>query len=278
MDAIGKGNTGQTLMITPSYSEKIWWQAAFLLIAAIPVTLAAYYFDPRLHNDIPIWVKSLKFELSLAVHLITLALVISRAPAKLQARYWLFGIAILSALASIAEIGMIGSQAARGLGSHFNNATAYDAMIYKAMGVGAITLTLPALLIGARFLMLPTSARLTPGLKLGIGLGLTLGFLLTFFIAGYMSLQADGHWVNAPQTDTGGMTVTGWSRRGGDLRVPHFLATHIMQILPLVGWLADIKFGASSKWPKRIVIATAIFCVSATGLLFAQALSGRPLY
>jgi len=265
-------------MIIPSYSEKIWWQTALLLIAAIPVTLAANYFDPRLHNDIPIWIKPLKFELSLAVHLITLALVISLAPAKLRVSYWMTGIATLSAVASIAEIGMIGSQAARGLGSHFNNSTIYDAMIYKVMGVGAITLTLPALLIGARFLMLPTSARLKPGLKLGIGLGLTLGFVLTFFIAGYMSLQAGGHWVNAPQTDAGGMAITGWSRRGGDLRVPHFLATHIMQILPLIGWFGDFKFGAASNWPKRIVTVAAIACVAATGLLFVQAISGRPLF
>ena len=59
---------------------------------------------------------------------------------------------------------------------------------------------------------------------------------------------------------------------GGDLRVSHFFAMHMMQIIPIIGWVAD-------RWayrPKRIVIVASAVSVGVVVATFIQALSGQP--
>ena len=103
------------------------------------------------------------------------------------------------------------------------------------------------MILGVIFIRVPTTDTLTPGLKYGIVLGLTLGCIMTLLIAGYMSSLPGGHWVDAPATDHGGIPLVGWTKQGGDLRVPHFFATHMMQVLPLMGWFIDRKLSLPSS-------------------------------
>lgn len=254
-------------------AERVWLQAAFLLLALVPVTLVAGAMDDRLINDISVWVKPMKFHVSTAIHLITLGLLVRFLPDRTRKAGWLSAIAFVSAGAAILEILIITVQAARGVASHFNNDTMIDALIYALMGVGVMLVVLPAPVLGGRFLAAKTSDRLGPGLKLGAGLGLTLGFILTLVIAGYMSMQPTGHWVDAPHTDLGGVPIVGWSRQGGDLRVPHFFATHLMQALPILGYLADRLAGSMAR---TIVWAAAIAGSGIAVATFMQALAGQP--
>lgn len=166
-------------------------------------------------------------------------------------------------------------QSFRGVGSHFNNATPFDEIIYAIMGIGALILTWPAMALGMRFLLTKTTDKITPGLKLGAGLGLSLGFILTVALAGYMSMRSGGHWVQAPPTDANGLPIVGWSRRGGDLRVTHFFATHMMQGLPLVGFLTDRYLAGGRVSPKVWVGLATIISLSLTFGTFWQAMSGH---
>ncbi|MGE0331250.1 MAG: hypothetical protein AB7P37_11210 [Ramlibacter sp.] len=92
-----------------------------------------------------------------------------------------------------------------------------------------------------------------------------------FLSAGFV--DGLGHWVGGVRTDAHGLPLTGWATRGGDPRVPHFFATHLMQALALAGWLAD-RFtpGNARAW----VGATAALGSAAVALTLWQALSGRP--
>ncbi|NNL87599.1 MAG: hypothetical protein HKP25_00885 [Marinicaulis sp.] len=258
------------------FSERLWAQTAFLLLALIPVTLAAKALDPRMINDIPIWTKPLKFQVSLALHFATFAVLATLLAEKTRRAFWLAGFAVAASIATMVEMAILMGQATRGVPSHFNEATVLDQILYALMGIGAVVLILPALAMGVRFLFVKTSARLTPGLKLGAALGLLFGFILTLTLGGYMSMQASGHWVGAPTTDAGGLPIFGWSREGGDLRVAHFFATHLMQALPLIGFLADRAFGAKSAAPRRLVWLAAIVGVGLSVGTFLQALSGQP--
>lgn len=264
-------------MFKLTVGERYTWQFAWLIASCIPITVVALAVDPRLINDISIWTKPLKFELSLAVHLLTLAVLVRFVPGEKRAAHWLTLVLAVIAVACFAEIVMINMQSLRGVGSHFNTSTAFDARIYQWMGIGALLLTLPVIAVGVRFATLPAVDRLTPGLKLGAALGLIFGALLTFIMAGYLSIQASGHWVDAPPTDLGGLPLAGWSRSGGDLRAPHFIATHLMQVVPLVGWIVDRRFDTTSAWPRRIVWATAVTGAALAILTFMQARAGQPL-
>ena len=258
------------------FAERIWLQSGFLILAAIPITIAAYYMDARMVNDIPIWTKPLKFEVSIAVHLITLAVLARFFAEETRNAFWLAAVAILSSLSGILETFVINLQSARGVASHFNYEAVFDQIVYALMGVGALILIMPALVVGLRFLFAKPSERLTPGLKLGAGLGLSLCFLLTVPIAGYMSVGMDGHWIDAPRTDAGGLPIVGWSREGGDLRVPHFFSSHLMQVLPFIGFMADRSFGGDSVWPVRLVWIAALAGIAVVIATTLQAFAGQP--
>jgi hypothetical protein len=80
-----------------------------------------------------------------------------------------------------------------------------------------------------------------------------------------------GHLVGTPLTGAL-LPVMGWSREVGDVRVAHFLATHAMHALPLVGLAALALPGraAGAVW------AGAVLYIALTLGTFAQALAGRP--
>lgn len=257
------------------YPERIWWQTAFLLIGSIPIALLALTLDARLHNDIAIWIKPLKFQVSLALHLVTLAVLVRMLSVAARTSSWMAGLALSSSAAALIEIVLIGGQASRGVGSHFNTDAPLDNVIYAIMGVGSLILIVPALVIGVRFLATKPSERLHPVMKLAVSSGLLLSFILTLTVAGYMSMQS-GHWVDAPPTDANGVPIVGWTRQGGDLRVAHFFATHLMQAVPLVGWLALMIFPTRRNL-QLFLVGAASFAGTALALgTFFQALSGQP--
>ena len=83
---------------------------------------------------------------------------------------------------------------------------------------------------------------------------------------------AGAHTVGA--ADGGpGLPGTGWSREYGDLRVPHFLGLHAVQILPLIAVL--LRRMKSAVRRQRAVMVAAASYASLFGILLWQALSGQ---
>ena len=259
-----------------SFSERLWWQVAVALLALIPIFLVAQVLDARTVNDISVWIKPQKFSVSLGLHFVTLAILASLFADKVRRSWWMIGLAVSSVVAVIAEQFIMTFQSARGVASHFNFETQLDQILYALMGLGALLLIFPALIMGFRFLFAPTSEKLTPGLKMGAALGLILGYFLTLGLAGYMSSFTDGHWVGGVRSDANGLPIFGWARDGGDLRVAHFFATHLMQAVPLAGYLADRTFGSESAMPKIIAIVAALAGAAITVGTFLQDMAGEP--
>ena len=70
------------------------------------------------------------------------------------------------------------------------------------------------------------------------------------------------------------MPITGWSLTVGDLRPAHFLATHMMQAVPIFGVVAAWLLPARPAGIAVLVVAAA--WILATFALFSIGLAGRP--
>jgi hypothetical protein len=258
-------------------SSTILTAGALIMVALVIPTFAALVIDDRTLEGANIWDKPLKFQLSLMIYLVTLALLVQLIAATTRDGVFARLLAVVAMVAAAGEAFYITLQAARGRASHFNFETETEMVLYQLMGLGAVLLVVCAFSIGVLIWRAPREG-LSPGLKLGSIVGLTLGGALTLAIAGLMStgaIDGPGHWVGGEHSDARGLAGFGWSTTGGDLRVPHFFATHLMQALPLLGLFADKVAPRTAHTVVYIGIALSLLVVAAT---FAQAISGQPLF
>jgi hypothetical protein len=218
-----------------------------LVVASISV--AGILVDPRIITGAPAWLKPLKFAISTAVYSLTLA--------------WIFGwltdwprvrrvVGWTTAIVFVLEVAIIDTQAWRGTTSHFNVSTTLDGTLFSVMG-GAIALqTLVSVAVAvALWRQKFTDRALGWALRLGMTLtiaGALTGPLMTRPTAAQLSQARNGGGIptvgahSVGGLDGGpGIPLTGWSREFGDVRVPHFIGLHAIQILALVavglrGW------------------------------------------
>lgn len=246
-----------------------------LQVALALPSLIALFIDDRVLNDINVWIKPLKFQASLTLMLVTLLLLLPLIEQRTRAGRGVWLASFVAVITASGEILYITLQAARGRASHFNDSTPFEALAYNLMGVGAALLVLSSLVIGVYILRRPSPAA-TAGLRLGGGWGLVLGSvatLITAFALGGGQIDGPGHWVGGIRTDLGGLPLVGWSRTGGDLRVPHFFATHIMQALPILGLCLD-RFAPNQA--KIGIAAGALVSIAVVAATFVQAISAIP--
>lgn len=253
-----------------------------ICLVMLLATGLAHAVDERVLRGVNVWSKPVKFALSFGVHLATLLLFARLLPDRARLS-WPASLALLAAaLAVLVEVLYVALQSARGRSSHFNTETALEAfMYYQVMGGAALVITGATILIGA--LVLTRSRNdIGPGLRLGAGWGAIVSALATLAVAGTMASSAvtgPGPWIGEPASDAGGLPLFGWSRHTGDLRVPHFAATHLIQILAIAGWLADrlTPAPARMKMSQLIVLCTAMLGLLLTAAVFVQAIRGEPL-
>jgi hypothetical protein len=244
--------------------------AGWLHVALLALFVCVAFFDGRTVTGLNPWIKPSKFAVSFVIYTFTLAWLLHYlSHYRRTIRFISWG----TAFVFVGETICIASQAARGVPSHFNISTAYDASVFNLMGVLITFNTLLVLL--TLFLFFRTPAPLPPAYVWGIRLGLFLFFLSS--VEGYAIAANMAHTVGLPDGGPG-LPVVNWSTRAGDLRVAHFLGFHALQILPLAGY-------AFSRWRADAVRRRAVAFVLAFGLiyfmvfslLFLQASHGRPL-
>lgn len=252
------------------------WGTIGVIVAMLAVSGIAWGIDDRTLNGVSIWAKPMKFNLSFALHLATLMVFVSCLRRDLQERSWMGWTLILTSAAALLELLYIFVQASRGRASHFNFETHWETVAYYGlMGGAAVVVMIGTLIIG---LAAWRGARedIGPGLRTGIVLGAVVGTIATFVTAGALASGAvtpTGHWIGGELSDAGGLPITGWSMTGGDLRVPHFFATHLLQFLPVLGWLADRILPRLAPLTAWAGTAAGLIVVWAT---FTQALVARP--
>ncbi|MEU4741275.1 hypothetical protein AB0G02_12545 [Actinosynnema sp. NPDC023658] len=226
-----------------------------LLMAALTVvSLGGLIIDDRILVGSPIWFKPFKFAVSLGLYGVTLAWMLTRTTRWRRAGWWA---GTVVAVAGTAEMAVIVGQVLRGRRSHFNVATPLDGQLWQLMAVTIVTLWAMHAVI-AVVLALSRFTDRAAGLSIRLGLllslvGLGLGFLMTSPAPG----QDDdagvvgAHSVGAPD---GGpeMALTGWNTAAGDLRVPHFVGLHALQVLPLLVALFGRRATPKLSWGLAI--------------------------
>jgi len=239
-----------------------------LIVGYVPLTAAlavAAVLDPRTLMGEPVWIKPLKFSVSIGLNGAALLWFARRSPTTPFVR----GAPLLSALGLAVEQTLIMLQAARGVRSHFNTDTPFDSAVFAGMGaslaagVGVATVAL-AVVFARRP---PQDPVLTRVARSGLGL------LLLGFAVGAVMLALGRHSVGT--ADGGpGLLLVGWSTVAGDLRPAHFVGLHGLQALIIAAYLLR-----HAPVPTRLAVVRALTWGIA-GLVTAltgQALAGAPV-
>lgn len=241
-----------------------------LAFAALFVVLAAVaLFDATLVTGINRWIKPMKFAISIAIFLATIAWhTADLDPSWPGVRAWSTRTMVGTMLV---EIVCIVGQAARGTTSHFNDRLAFDGAIFSLMGLAITinTIAVAAILWALRRDTPPARAGYLTGVRLGLAV-FVVGSLLGFVI-----VANHGHTVPGPDGGPG-LPLLNWSLDQGDLRVAHFIGLHALQALPLLGFLLDRSAAAPAR-RARVVGTVAALWLVLMGTTLALAVGGRPL-
>ncbi|MBR0656090.1 hypothetical protein [Plastoroseomonas arctica] len=241
-----------------------------ILLAATLPTLFAMAIDVRQFGAASVWLKPFKFQLSLGVHVLTVALALAALdPAARQGRT--ARIAITAMIAAVVfEAGYITLQGALGLPSHFAPGLV-GGILYGLMGLGATAIVLATATLGGLILRRPAAG--VPGtLRLAAGSGLLVSGALGL-VTGFAISLSQGPIVG--EAGGAGVALFGWSRSAGDLRVAHFIALHAAQGLPLLGLLLRETDPRIARGP--LILAACLWSALALGAML-QALAGIPAF
>jgi hypothetical protein len=187
--------------------------------------LALIFIDSRTLLGIDIWIKPMKFAISIAIYTLTLAVITKyvrqRGIQKL--------VSYMTSIGFFLEMIMIIIQAARGKKSHFNSDTPLDIVIYGLMGliIAMVTVALIILFVHIVRNKLDLPAHYALALRLSLGIS-----IIGAIIGGYMSSQTK-HTVNGDDGGAG-IFILNWSTLVGDWRVAHFFGLHALQAIPLL--------------------------------------------
>ena len=253
-----------------------------VMTGALIASSLGLVLDTRTILGAPAWLKPAKFAVSTAIYSFTLAWVFTYLP-DWQRMQRIVG--WTTAVVFVFEVGIIDVQAWRGTTSHFNVGTLADALLFSVMGAAIVAQTVASAFVAFALWRQPFNNR-------ALGTALRAGMVITVLSAssgGIMTVPtkaqlaeldathrmplSGAHTVGAPDGGAG-LPGTGWSQEHGDLRVPHFLGLHALQLLPLIAFVLGRRRGDAAVQTVRTV---AVSYVALFGILLVQALRGEPL-
>ncbi|MTD13178.1 hypothetical protein GIS00_04355 [Nakamurella sp. YIM 132087] len=253
--------------------------------------LVGMIVDDRELVGLNIWDKPMKFALSILIYAVTWAWLIEQLPRFRRIAWWSGTIA---AVFLAVEMVVIVGQTFRMTTSHFNVATPFDTAAWSLMGASIAVVWGATLVLSVLLFRVPGADRArTVAIRWGalIALvGMALGFLMTSPTAQQLAAAEGGapmdivgaHTVGVPDGGPG-LPILGWSTVAGDLRIPHFLGMHALQLIPIVLILLEllarrgVRQLRSSDTRRRLVHVAAIGWSAVIGITTWQALRGQSI-
>ena len=167
------------LPATVSWHRPLLWLAAAMALLAV-IALVGSFVDGREVLGVNLWIKPLKFAISVAIYSVSLSWVI----ALLQKRARLGRIiGTVSVIGLIIEMVIIVGAAAAGLTSHFNVSTPFHAALWSTMAVSIVVVWAMALVASLALFRTDLGDRarslaIRAGAVLAV-IGMGLAFLMT---------------------------------------------------------------------------------------------------
>ena len=265
-------------------SDRTLTVSALVMVGALAAFVVGLVIDPRVITGAPAWLKPVKFAVSTAIYMFTLAWVFTYLGEWPRLRK-LVGRG--TAAIFIVEVAIIALQAWRGTTSHFNYSTPANGALFVIMGSAIVLQTLLSVAVAVALWRQQFQDR-------ALGWALRLGMVITIAGAstgGLMTRPTDAqleqivatrratiigaHTVGAPDGGPG-LPGTGWSVEHGDLRVPHFIGLHALQVLPVIALLLWRRGIEDRRRARLIVVAGSSYAVLFLILIW-QALRGQAL-
>lgn len=261
-------------------------------MAALTVfSLVALLVDDRVLIGAPIWMKVVKFGVSVTLYAFTMAWLLAM---QARGRRWGWWLGTVAAVTLGIEMLFVTLQVVLGEPSHFGRRNDWQADVVGPWMGGTIMVFLVAIMVLAVLLAFQPLADLATRTAIRAGLSVSLlGMLSGFLMFSNVTrpqierLKADaptmvgGHSVGVPDGGPG-MPVTYWSTTGGDMRVPHFVGIHALQVLPLLalGLLVLASRSAVLRDERTRVALVRVLGLGYAGLFgltLWQAQRGQPL-
>ncbi|MGW0229881.1 hypothetical protein ACWDWO_16330 [Actinopolymorpha singaporensis] len=258
---------------------------AVAMAAVAVVGVVGLFADHRVLTGMPIWAKPTKFALSILIYSVTWAWLIAQLRRLRRTAWWMGTVA---AVGLVAEMVVIVGQVLRGTTSHFNETTPLNAALWRSMGISIGFVWVATLVVCVILFRNPGPDRArTLAVRAGgilALLGMALGFLMVIPTAEQIATDADiagAHTVGL--ADGGpGLPLLGWSTVGGDLRIPHFVGMHALQLIPLAALVLEFLARGlpALRAPAvrlRLLVVTVSAYVAVLALLTWQALRGQSI-
>ena len=260
------------------YRPLLWLAAAMAGLAVVSVIGAIV--DPREVGGVNLWFKPLKFALSIGIYCISLAWVIGLLGDRRRRLANIVG--TVSVIGLVIEVIIIVGAAIFGLASHFNVSTPFHSALWSIMAVSIVVVWMMALIVTFSLFRTDLGDRArTIAIRAGAVIavvGMGLAFLMTSpsaqQLADFQGV-AGAHAVGI--ADGGpGLPVLGWSTVAGDLRIPHFIGMHALQVFPLLV-IALERLVRSGVVRARLIVVAVVTYAATIAVLTWQSLSGQSI-
>lgn len=268
----------------------IRWHRPLLVLAAamgvlVAVCLIGLVVDPRESLGVNVWEKPLKFAISTAVYAVTWSWLIGQLQHFQRVAWWA---GTISAILLLIELVIITGAAAAGITSHFNVSTPFNTVLWSIMAASIGTLWVATFVVSIILFRNPLGDRArTLAIRAGALIALA-GMALAFLMTGPTAAQLDD-WQGIAGAHTVGLAdggpglpLLGWSTVAGDLRIPHFIGMHALQVIPLALILIELAARRIAVLRDvdvryRLVAIVSAAYVAVLAVLTWQALRGQSI-
>lgn len=195
-----------------SYQRFAYWCGALLLLSSA-FHAVVFLVDGGSWEGPVSWRKPIVFGLSFGISVLTIAWIAGVLRVR-RATGW--GVIGVLAVSSVGEVVLVSMQKWRGVPSHFNESTDFNAMVFSLMGMLVALIAIMTVVVTIRSL---ASTDVPPSLAWSIRAGLVL--MLVSQAVGVQMIIEEGNTFGAE----------------GALKVPHAFTLHVVQVLPALALL-----------------------------------------